>query len=140
MRDNVSIRTLVVLCAAFFALCIEFTYLWRGFDFIGIFTSSILVALLLASFMSLQQDFSHKPKRRPITHQPLQTGVILIISGMLLWLVPFTLVAIDNAVGATKPADTIIGNFGVLILMLSPLLILAGLLMLTIRFLRRAKR
>jgi hypothetical protein len=66
-------------------------------------------------------------------------GLRLIIIGLIIWLVPFTLVAIDNVIGATRPADSLINNAGVFIIMASPVLILAGLIIMAINFFKRTK-
>lgn len=55
-------------------------------------------------------------------------GFILIAVGIIIWLSPFALVAFDNLLGITAPADFLVNNFGILIMTLGPLLVIAGLL------------
>ncbi len=64
-------------------------------------------------------------------------GLILLAVGAGLWLLPFVVVAAENLVGSTKPADYLIGNLGALILTVSPLLIVTGLILTLVKFLKR---
>lgn len=65
-------------------------------------------------------------------------GLILVAAGVLIWLLPFALVAIDNAVGATKPADVVIGTAGVFILTVSTAMVLIGILLVILKFLKKS--
>ncbi len=56
-------------------------------------------------------------------------GLVLILAGITLFLLPFCLVAIGNLLETTKPADAVIDNFGLAIITIGPLLTLVGLLL-----------
>lgn len=65
---------------------------------------------------------------------------LLIFLGVAIWLVPFLLVAIDNASGNTKPADYVINHAGVMILIIGPLLVIAGIILLVVRTVKHLRR
>ena len=65
-------------------------------------------------------------------------GLILVAVGVLIWLVPFIIVAIDNAVGVTGPGDSLISNFGLLIMTLGPVLVISGILVSILSYARRS--
>lgn len=74
-------------------------------------------------------------KTKKFAHRK-NVGLLLVAAGILLWLLPFTVVAIDNVLGTTKPADLVIGNFGLIAVTVSPVLILVGILLTVLRFTR----
>lgn len=65
---------------------------------------------------------------------------LLIVLGAVIWLLPFILVFIDNASGTTKPADSMVNNAGGLVLIIGPVLIIAGFVVLIIRSVKRLRR
>lgn len=67
-------------------------------------------------------------------------GIILLLAGIAVWLVPFALVAIDNLLNATKPADDLIGRFGLAIITIGPLLFLTGLVLTMIKVIKHLTR
>lgn len=61
-------------------------------------------------------------------------GVLLILLGIIIYVVPFVLVAIDNLIGSTKLADSAINSAGLFFIMAGPLLALVGLLLIVTSF------
>lgn len=61
-------------------------------------------------------------------------GLSLVILGLLIWLLPFILVAIDNLIGTTKPADTVISHGGIFLILVGPLLVLIGVVMIASKY------
>lgn len=80
---------------------------------------------------------SRAVKSRKIDYKN-NVGLILVTTGIALWLLPFAIVAIDNAIGATKPADVVIGAAGVFILAVSTALILIGILSVVLKFFKKS--
>lgn len=66
-------------------------------------------------------------------------GLGLIIAGLVVWSAPFIVVAIDNSVGTTKPADSLISSLGLFIIIVGPILVLSGLLVITVRAVKKIK-
>lgn len=64
-------------------------------------------------------------------------GLLVIVVGVALWFLPFVIVAISNILGTTRPADSFISNFGLLVITVSPILVLSGLLLTALRFTKR---
>jgi len=64
-------------------------------------------------------------------------GLLVIAAGVALWFLPFVIVAISNILGTTRPADAFISNFGLLVITVSPVLVLAGLLLTALRLIKR---
>lgn len=67
-------------------------------------------------------------------------GLVLVAIGLAIWLVPFVLVAADNALGTTRPADWLIGKFGLLIITFGPALVLSGLILILYKIFRQLFR
>jgi hypothetical protein len=67
-------------------------------------------------------------------------GLVLILAGITLFLLPFCLVAIGNLLETTKPADAVINNFGIVIITAGPVLIIAGLAFILIKVIKRLTR
>jgi len=82
---------------------------------------------------------SRAAKSRKIDYKN-NVGLILVAIGVALWLLPFAIVAMDNVIGATKPADVVIGTAGVFILTVSTALILIGILLIILKFLKKSIR
>ena len=61
-------------------------------------------------------------------------GLSLALLGLLIWTLPFILVAIDNIIGTTKPADTVISHGGVFLILVGPLLVLIGVVMIASKY------
>lgn len=68
-----------------------------------------------------------------------RVGIALIILGAIIWLLPFFLVAVDNTAGDTWTADSVINNYGFLLIGISPILVLIGIILIAIQSIKRAK-
>ena len=66
-------------------------------------------------------------------------GLLVAVAGLLLYLSPFAVVAVDNTLGASRPGDLLIGNWGLLIITIGPILVIAGLLIALLMKLGRPK-
>lgn len=68
-----------------------------------------------------------------------RVGIALIILGAIIWLLPFFLVAVDNAAGDTGIADSVINNYGFLLIGISPILVLIGIILVAAQYIKRVK-
>ena len=66
-------------------------------------------------------------------------GLSVAVAGLLLYLSPFVVVVVDNALGVNRPGDLLIGKFGLLIITIGPILVIAGLLIALLMKLGRPK-
>jgi len=73
------------------------------------------------------------------SHQGKRFGLILTVLGLAIWALPFSLVALDNVMGNSWPADLVLGNFGLLIISIGPFLVVAGIAFLMLRPAKKIK-
>ena len=78
-------------------------------------------------------------KKQQLSHRK-NFGLILFGLGAVVWAIPFILVAMDNMIGTTKPADSVINGAGVLFITAGPLLAFIGLLLVVFKFVKRLIR
>jgi len=61
-------------------------------------------------------------------------GLSLVILGLVIWILPFILVAIDSLIGTTKTVDPVISGAGLFVITVGPMLTIIGLLHIVSKF------